>query len=468
LEHDYNVSQKVLGTGCNGKVFLATSKHGGQGKFAVKSLWFRGFWCVDKVKRQKVVKEVVICLRLNHPHVAHIVDCYEADDHLDMVMECMTGEDLDKNLTKRKTFAEADAQSVCHQILQALKYIHGKGLVHRDIKLANFMYQSENSDYVKMIDFGLGKFWKRGDKKMEEDCGTLNYAAPELLEKNYTSQCDLWSLGVLAFVLLVGCFPFEVLSDEGKRDKGKTISLIKAGNPIKMELRFQKSKVSNAGYEFVSQLLVLDDSHRLTADAALKHRWIAQGGKTSQAGSLDQLILTSLCNFASESRLRRSCLLLAAWSLSVEDTSDSRQAFSKMDTDGSGTISFEEFYQCFQEKFATKQDALNVFADLQHDESLPSDEINYSEFLAATMSSTLHNDLISATFRRFDRNGDGHLSKAELQRSLGNELGSEAIETMDKDGDMQVSLVEFSAYLRSGKARSTHRDAALELIDSEQ
>jgi len=102
-------------------------------------------------------------------------------------------------------------------MLLALSYIHGHGIVHRDVKLENFLYEKQGSNHLKLIDFGFSKVWNPNNK-MRMSCGTLSYVAPEVLKKSYTSQCDMWSLGVIAFILLVGYMPFSGAEEQQTKD----------------------------------------------------------------------------------------------------------------------------------------------------------------------------------------------------------------------------------------------------------
>merc|ERR1740127_311771 len=121
-------------------------------------------------------------------------------------MECMEGGELfDRvaELADRKAhFSERDAAQTVEQMLRAISYLHDHGIVHRDVKLENFMYDTKDRNHLKLIDFGFSIFFDP-KVKLRATCGTLSYMAPEVLEKNrgYTSQCDLWSLGVVAFIL---------------------------------------------------------------------------------------------------------------------------------------------------------------------------------------------------------------------------------------------------------------------------
>merc|ERR1712032_501178 len=131
---------------------------------------------------------------MDHPNIARLVDVYESNNRLSLVMECMEGGELFERVKKMKIFAEADAAAAALQMLLAVNYMHSHGLVHRDLKLENFLFEREDSDVLKLIDFGFSRAWDQRSH-MCERLGTVSYVAPEVLKGSYTSQCDLWSLG---------------------------------------------------------------------------------------------------------------------------------------------------------------------------------------------------------------------------------------------------------------------------------
>merc|ERR1719440_1813178 len=167
----------------------------------------------------------------------------------------MEGGELFHRVTEKRRFSEKDAAEAAHQMLLAVNYCHTHGIVHRDLKLENFLYEKPDTDHLKLIDFGFSHIWEP-NTKMALSCGTLAYVAPEVLDKSYTNKCDLWSLGVVIFILLVGYMPFA-------GSESHQVQMIKAG-----KCTFRKeswAKVSKEASEFVSKLLVVDVEKRLSA-----------------------------------------------------------------------------------------------------------------------------------------------------------------------------------------------------------
>eukprot|EP00405_Crypthecodinium_cohnii_P022194 CAMPEP_0206468668 /NCGR_PEP_ID=MMETSP0324_2-20121206/29780_1 /ASSEMBLY_ACC=CAM_ASM_000836 /TAXON_ID=2866 /ORGANISM="Crypthecodinium cohnii, Strain Seligo" /LENGTH=538 /DNA_ID=CAMNT_0053942197 /DNA_START=265 /DNA_END=1881 /DNA_ORIENTATION=+ len=455
LSDDYDVHRKALGTGYNGAVYLATSKTSGN-KYAVKAFKLHG---VPKDKKQELISECEIFMSMDHPHVARLVDVYEDSDELSLVMECMEGGELFTRVTQRKVFSEKDAADASYQMLLAVNYVDKCGIVHRDLKLENFLYEKEDSNFLKLIDFGFSRIWDK-NTKMELSCGTLSYCAPEVLNKSYTSQCDMWSFGVIVFILLVGYMPFGGSSERAQ------IANIRAGRYIWREERWKN--VSDSAKDFVKQILVVNQEKRLTPEQALNHPWILNKGPPSvftPGSGFDESHAQALASFARESHFRRAVMQLMAWSLTAEERGQVRDAFLALDKDNSGNISLLELKMVLENHFdVSESDAGAVFSALDNNSD---GTINYSEFLAAMVASRLklHDELLKATFRRFDTDRNGFITKEDFKAVLGPDFPvDEVMFNVDANSDGKISYEEFLAYVKNDGA-DRHKEAAAEVID---
>lgn len=451
LEDDYVLGKQALGTGYNGAVMQATRK-ADQKKVAVKAFKLHG---VENEKKAELANETHIFLRMDHPHVARLLDAYESDDQLHLVMECLEGGELFDRIRERKVFSERDAAKAAKQMLLAVNYLHEKSIVHRDLKLENFLYESKGSDFLKLIDFGFSKVWEK-DTKMEVSCGTLSYVAPEVLAKSYTSQCDLWSFGVIVFILLVGYMPFS-----GKSES-EQIKKIKRGTYTKKDEKW--NKVSPLALEFVNKLIVVDPNQRLTSEQALKHDWIAKWEEGSQ--HFDQSVAESLCNYAKQSQFRRSCMQLMAWSLGREERAMVRDSFLELDTNNTGTITLNQLKMVLETKFHVPEEVAERVSHAM--DSNEDDVIQYSEFLAAMMASRikLHDSLVMDTFRRFDTDSSGYVTAENLKNVLGADFDpAPVMRCIDENHDGKISYDEFIGYIKSNA--DTHAERVLDLIDRE-
>jgi calcium-dependent protein kinase len=457
LTDDYVLDSKALGSGYNGSVFQARSKAVPDETFAVKGFKLPG---VNREKKVELETECEIFLSMDHPHVCRLVDVYEADDQLNLVMECMEGGELFHRVTERKRFSEKDAADAAYQMLLAVNYIHSHDVCHRDIKLENFLYDKKDSNHLKLIDFGFSKIWDH-NSKMSLSCGTLAYVAPEVLDKNYTNKCDLWSLGVVIFILLVGYMPFS-------GSESHQVQSIRAGRCTFRPESWKK--VSKEASEFVAKLLIVNPNERLSAEQALKEPWIMKKHEHNDQ-SIDQETIDALTKFSQASTFRRACMSVMAWSLTNDERASVREAFLEMDKENRGAITLPQFKQIMEDRFHI-EDA-SVVATFQALDTSHTDEIHYSDFLAAMVSSRikLHDELLAQTFRRFDVDSTGFITKENLKEILGETFEGHEIEELLNEADFthdgKISYQEFMQYIKSESAPGSHVEAVHKVIDKQ-
>eukprot|EP00927_Polykrikos_kofoidii_P033969 TRINITY_DN28810_c0_g1_i1.p1 TRINITY_DN28810_c0_g1~~TRINITY_DN28810_c0_g1_i1.p1 ORF type:complete len:578 (+),score=98.12 TRINITY_DN28810_c0_g1_i1:47-1735(+) len=406
LEEDYEVNATVvLGTGCSGKVVLGNSRHSGR-RVAIKTLRERssplGVNHSTDMAANNRTAEAEIFLSLDHPHIVQLVDVYEGfDGRLSLVMECMDGGELFDRVIKVKQFKEDAAAIAARQMLVAIAYLHGIGVAHRDIKLENYMYSSRDSDVLKLIDFGFSVFCKDfPDERMTSACGTLSYAAPEVLMRDYTSQCDLWSLGVVMFIVMGGYMPFE-------GPHPTQAQRIRSGSFVMREDRW--AQFSGLSMDFVQQLLVLDPGRRLTAKEALRHPWLVGQGQRSSASHVSKPIVDNLREFAQASKLLRSCFVLSVH-LTGRESGGARDAFLELDTEHRGTVRFSDLKLVLVSKFGVPTNEANEIVSALDMAGIG--EVRYSDFLAASMprsacgDGSCPDDMIQEAFRRLGPTGE--------------------------------------------------------------
>mmetsp|Transcript_13245 Transcript_13245/g.31367 ORF Transcript_13245/g.31367 Transcript_13245/m.31367 type:complete len:628 (+) Transcript_13245:75-1958(+) len=433
LEHDYHFDGKVIGSGMSGPVYLATGK-ADDCKYAIKSFKKKG---MSSRKRAELKSEAEVYLSLDHPHVAKLEIIYETDEELHFVMEYMSGGELYKRLSSRKRYSEEAAALCIRQVLLAVAYLHARQVVHRDLKLENFLYESQDSDHLKLIDFGFAKFWNR-DAKMSQACGSLHYVAPEVLEHSYTDKADIWSCGVIAYMLLTGAPPFFGSDEE-------VLTKIRMGQPHWSQ-RFHS--LSPCAKDFVQKLLVADVNTRLSAKAALQHGFLSKSGREERF--LEPGTLRSLRKFARASAFRRALLSIVALSLSNEDRNLLHEQFLAMDREKRGTITLLEMKSVLEENYhvdGAEAEALFSCLDTDND-----DEIEYSEFLAAALIGRVqvHEDLLRKTFGRFDKSESGTITAENLRCVLGEHFEGAEMEELIREADVsghgQIDYDEFLAY----------------------
>ncbi|KAJ9439464.1 hypothetical protein DIPPA_08910 [Diplonema papillatum] len=230
------------------------------------------------VKIENLKTEVRILMNVKHPNIVNLLDVFEDDDRLYLIMELMTGGELfDKICNDYPSgYSEQQAAELARQIIEAVKYLHGRGIIHRDLKPENLLFATpdDTTAQIKISDFGLAKIWN-GDTLARTACGSPNYVAPEVLlneMRGYTFVVDMWSVGVIVYVLLCGFCPFF---DEN------TPALFRA--ITKGDYSFPSpywDNISEDAKDFIRRLLVVNPEKRLTPEQALKHAWIAENRHT--------------------------------------------------------------------------------------------------------------------------------------------------------------------------------------------
>jgi len=152
---------------------------------------------------------------LDHPGILRLYEYFETKDTIYLVMHlCKGGELLDRlHQQANSRYSEKVACQYIKEMLSAIRYCHDNNIVHRDLKLENFLLDNDdNNSSLKLIDFGLSAYFKES-QKLRRAVGTPYYVAPEVLRSNYTSACDIWSLGVIAYMLVSGVAPFYGRND---------------------------------------------------------------------------------------------------------------------------------------------------------------------------------------------------------------------------------------------------------------
>ncbi|ONK71789.1 uncharacterized protein A4U43_C04F12400 [Asparagus officinalis] len=369
---------KLLGHGQFGYTFVATDKSNGD-RVAVKRIDKNKM--VRRIAVEDVKREVKILQALKgHENIVHFHNAFEDDDYVYIVMElCEGGELLDRILAKKDSrYTEKDAAIVVRQMLKVAAECHLHGLVHRDMKPENFLFKSTKEDSpLKATDFGLSDFIKPG-KKFKDIVGSAYYVAPEVLNRNSGPESDVWSIGVITYILLCGRRPFWDKTEDG---------IFKEVLRNKPDYRRKPWPIiSESAQDFVKKLLVKDPRARLTAAQALSHPWVREGGEASEI-PLDISVLSNMCQFVKYSRFKQFALRALASTLNDEEQADLRDQFDAIDADKNGSISLEEMKQALEKDFSWSLKEPRVLEILQAIDTNTDGQVDFSEFVAATCAS---------------------------------------------------------------------------------
>jgi len=450
LEDDYRVDGAILGTGMNGSVVLASSKSG-VGEVAIKQLG-KGGLTVNQ--ESNVSRELEIFLRLDHPYIVRLHDVYESEQEITMVMECANGGELLEYVKQHRGLCEHEAAGLTFQMLVAVHYLHRNNIVHRDLKLENFViFHSEGVKVLKLIDFGLSKFCQHGEN-LQEACGSLPYCAPEVFSRSYGIACDSWSIGVIVYALLTSRMPFAA------RDDLKLVQAIRKGTYPKSRLQ----GVSQGGQEFVAKLLNVNPEERMTCEQALQHPWIQEHAYKTMPGSMNRFLPCGCCIrefgddfvdalswYSRQPYFKRAIMLEMAWCLSRPQRRQLMHAcyFWQLDTEKLGIAKLSEIERVLRTHFHLPQiDIAQIMAVLEDLDTNHDGQLSHTEIISTVLHSVVTPDeaLMHATFRRFDPDVQGFLTVESLGKLFQHRQVELIVEQADFDGDGKLSFEDFMAY----------------------
>ena len=268
---------RLIGQGAFGKVNIGLNVLTGR-VVAIKSFNKKNF-DMNNDFMKKIIYETNLMKKLNHKNVTKILEMFEDDKYILIIMEYINGGNLFSFVKKRRKLTEKISKFLFRQIILGLKHIHSKNIVHRDVKLENILIDLNNT--IKICDFGIGRVLSSPQELLHDQCGTPMYMAPEILfstkEKGYKGfPVDIWSAGIALYIMLSGTLPFSIkkedsILDMNENNKKKNVALKQAimfTQPKKIE------KISDKAKDLLHGLLNKDPNKRLTIEQILKHPWL--------------------------------------------------------------------------------------------------------------------------------------------------------------------------------------------------
>ncbi|KAF9670638.1 hypothetical protein SADUNF_Sadunf13G0089700 [Salix dunnii] len=428
---DHYLLSKKLGQGQFGTTYLCTHK-ASNNLYACKSIPKRKLLC--KEDYEDVYREIQIMHHLSgQPNVVQIKDTYEDPMFVHLVMELCEGGELFDRIVEKGQYSEKEAANLIKNIIGVVEYCHSLGVMHRDLKPENFLFDKPGDDAkLKTTDFGLSVFYKPG-QYFHDVVGSPYYVAPEVLLKYYGPQADVWSAGVILYILLSGVPPFWAETESG------IFRQILQG---KLDLESDPwPNISESAKDLIRKMLERDPRQRITAHEVLCNPWIVDD-RVAPDKPLDSAVLSRLKQFSAMNKLKKMALRVIAERLSEEEIGGLKELFKMIDTDNSGTITFEELKhglkrvgsQMTEDEIKGLMDA----ADIDNNGT-----IDYGEFLAATLhlNKMEREDNLVAAFSYFDKDGSGYITIDELQQAckdfgLGDLHLDETIKEIDLDNSV--------------------------------
>jgi calcium-dependent protein kinase len=399
-------------------------------------------------------REIALLKMMDHPHIVQLFETFEDAEHLHLVMELCPGGSLIQRIIATEEsgqhITEHQVAVLMKQVFGSVYYMHNMCVMHRDLKPENFVFASMGTSLegstLKCIDFGLSCAFTPGQVHSAR-VGTPWYMAPEVIAQSYGPECDMWSCGVIMFIMLCGYPPF--------------LHAAQTTRGI-LTFRHQDWKDISAGAKvLVRQALRPEPEQRSTAEQALHSDWVSLGAPRGAAAGgensdrLPEQLLGNLRSFHVLSKLKKVALRIAAGHLSAEQTAALREVFRSLDQNGDGLLSQGEFHEGLHkvglEKNLSRLSSV-VFPEVDADGS---GYIDYTEFLAVALDRpTLaeHPEACRWAFDAFDKDGDGTITKEELAMlltnggetgAMGAELAAECFRTVDTNGDGRIEFNEF-------------------------
>ena len=419
----------------------------------------RAMKIVDK-KNSTAKNEIEILRIISHPNIVNIYEIFEDTRKYYIMYEFIQGGELFDVITQQAFFDEASAARIFKQIMNAINYLHSMNIAHRDLKPENIMMTKNDSLDLKIIDFGFAITIPPG-KREKSMVGTPYYIAPEVLKRNYNEKCDIWSMGVILYILLCGYPPFN-----GKNNR-----------ELYNEIQFREPDFSGEEWENVSgdakklikMCLIKDMNKRPTSKEILKNKWLKINSKTlsfnlnqSFIKSFNTSVVKKMAFFVKENKLKQAVMKFITTQFDLEkEEEELRRIFKQFDTNNDGIITKKEFRQQLIKVYGennSEEITRKIFPKIDVDNS---GEISYNEFLTCLIDNkkVLTVDKLDKAFKLFDKDNSGKLSIKEIKHVFGgtDNQWKKIFSEVDKNNDGEVDFEEFKI-LMMGWNNTVHEE----------
>ncbi|KAM7275420.1 hypothetical protein ACFE04_017286 [Oxalis oulophora] len=397
---------------------------------------------------EDVRREVKILKTLSgHKHLVKYYDACEDANNVYIVMElCEGGELLDRILARGGRYPENDAKAIIVQILSVVSFCHLQGVVHRDLKPENFLFSNGGEDAdMKLIDFGLSDFI-RPDERLNDIVGSAYYVAPEVLHRSYSLEADIWSIGVITYILLCGSRPFWARTESG------IFRSVLRSDPNFEDLPWPS--VSPQAKDFVKRLLSKDYRKRMTAVQALTHPWLQDDNRPIP---LDILIYKLVKSYLHATPFKRIALKALSKALTEDELLYLRAQYNLLEPNRDGSVTVENFKMALVRNSTDAMKESRIPDILTSMEALSYRKMFFEEFCAAAISThqleavEAWDQIASTAFEYFEQEGNRVISIEELARELN--VGPSAYSILKdwiRNSDGKLSLHGYTKFLHGG------------------
>lgn len=438
----YDVLSPPLGSGAYGEVRKAKFKTNGELR-AVKIITKAS---QTKEEQDRLINEVDILRGLDHPNIIRIFEFYQDEKYFYIVTELCTGGELFDKIVESKNFSEKKACEVIQQVLSAIAYCHSNKIVHRDLKPENLLLDSTKADAtIKVIDFGLSRVFEP-QRKMRHKLGTVYYIAPEVLKQQYDEKCDVWSCGVITYIMLSGYPPFNGQTDD------LIIKKIEKG-----EFNFSGKvwgSITEGAKAFITKMLQYNSDTRYSAQQALADPWMTNQLDNRDLGQqpLYQDAFSNLKTFRAGQKLAQATyMFIVGYLTTKEEKEDLMRTFKAFDKNNDGYLTQDELVEGYTKVYGAKDAETMAKKIMQEVDTNKSGKVDYTEFVVAAMNKQTLNskEKLEKAFEAFDQDGNGFITVEELKKVLdeksqvSDDAWTQIIREVDANGDGKISLKEF-------------------------
>ncbi|CAA3014548.1 calcium-dependent kinase [Olea europaea subsp. europaea] len=393
---------------------------------------------VTKSDKEDMRREIQIMQHLSgQPNIVEFKGAYEDKESVHLVMELCAGGELFDRIIAKGHYSERAAASICRSIVKVVQVCHFMGVMHRDLKPENFLLSDKSEKaLLKATDFGLSVFIEEG-KIYKDLVGSAYYVAPEVLRRRYGKEADIWSAGVMLYILLSGVPPFWAETENGIFDA-----------ILRGHIDFDSKpwlSISNSAKDLVRRMLTQDPKERITAAEVLGFSHYISA------------VLSRMKQFRAMNKLKKLALKVIAENLSTEEIQGLKAMFTNMDTDNSGTITYEELKTGLA-RLGSKLTETEVKQLMEAADVDGNGTIDYIEFITATMHRHRleREENLYKAFQYFDKDNSGFITRDELETAM-KEYGmgdpatiKEILSEVDSDNDGRINYEEFCTMMRTG------------------
>jgi calcium-dependent protein kinase len=360
--------------------------------------------------------------------------------------ECNGGElfqRLADNAKHNKNYTEKDAARIMKQILQAVNYLHSHGVCHRDLKPENILFSSvEPNSELKIIDFGLSKVLKEIDQVMKGEVGTLYYMAPEVIQGNYNEKCDVWSCGVILYIILSGHPPFYSKNEEKLKQKICNIE-------YSLDLP-AFSKISDDAKDLIKKILVKAEDRPSIAEV-LQSTWVKENAPKASKNAI-QVDWGHIKKYTKLNLVQKSIITFRAFHMTAKEAQEYIEMFKMIDKNNDGVLTIDEIEKgvkhCKLQTNMSEEAIIQLFKDMDIDKN---GLVNYTEFVSALMDyeKEVKKEHIIECFNSYDADKSGKINFKEFceiispQNEKEKKELKELYDKFDNNGDGEIDFNEF-------------------------